>query len=145
VGTVERQTGECRLRVVMETKGPPLEEHVHTFTRAGGAVYTDEYQSYTHIVRPHATVSHGDKEWAREDDGDGIREVHCHTIDGLWTDVRNCLRLFKGVYKKFLAGYIAICEIRRNYKRIPPYLIADLVVFTLSTHELRCLWQQDGV
>jgi transposase-like protein len=63
----------------------------------------------------------------RPDDGDGIREVHCNAIEGLWTGVRNLLHPFKGIHKKFLAGYIAICEIRRNYKRSTPYFIADLV------------------
>lgn len=115
--------------MVTDTKGTTLEEQVHPFTRTPAAVYTDEYQSYNHIARLHATVSHGCKEWARDDDGDGIREVHCNAIEGLWTDVRNFLRPFKGVHKKFLAGYIAIREIRRNYKRITPYFIADLVAF----------------
>jgi transposase len=129
LGTVGRQTGDCRLRVVLDTQGPTLRDHVHAFTRTGVAVYTDEYSSYHHIVRPHATVSHGDREWARDGDGDGWREIHCNTIEGLWTDVRNFLRPFKGVHKKFLPGYIAICEIRRNYQRITPYFIAELVAF----------------
>ena len=30
--------------------------------------------------------------WARDDDGDGIREVHCNTLEGLWTGLRNFLR-----------------------------------------------------
>lgn len=130
LGTVGRQTGHCRLRVVMDTKGVTLRDHVHTFSRNGTTVYTDEYQSYRRILRPHATVEHGIKEWARDDDGDGIREVHCNTIEGLWTDVRNFLRPFKGVHKRFLAGYIAICELRRNHQRVSPQLIACLV----STH-----------
>jgi hypothetical protein len=83
-----------------------------------------EYQSYNHA---HATVCHGQKEWARDDDGDGIREVHVNTAEGMWTDVRNFLRSFKGVHKKNLSGYIAICEFRRNLKRISPDFISALV------------------
>lgn len=127
LGTVGRQTGQVRLRVVMDTRGTTLVEHVHRFTQAEAAVFTDEYQSYNHVLRPHATVAHGLKEWARDDDGDGIREVHCNSAEGLWTDVRNFLRLFKGVHKTYLAGYIAICELRRNEKRISPTLISSLV------------------
>jgi len=63
----------------------------------------------------------------RDDDGDGFCEVHCNTTEGLWTDVRNFLRPFKGVHKKNLAGYIALCEFRRNIKRISPAFIAELV------------------
>jgi transposase len=127
VGTVGRQTGQVRLRVVKDTKGETLVAHVHRFTLAGSQLYTDEYQSYNHVIRPHATVCHGQKEWARDDDGDGIREVHVNTAEGMWTDVRNFLRSFKGVHKKNLSGYIAICEFRRNLKRISPDFISALV------------------
>ena len=127
LGTVGRESGQCRLRVVMNTQGQTLRAHVHRFTSVGTEVFTDEYQSYNHILRPHATVCHSANEWARDDDGDGIREVHCNTIEGLWTDVRIFLRPFKGVHKKFLAGYIAICEHRRNLKRISPDFISQLV------------------
>jgi transposase len=113
----------------MNTTGQTLVRHVHQFTLAKAEVFTDEYQSYNPIIRPHATVAHGTGEWARDDDGDGIREVHCNTTEGMWTDVRNFLRPFKGVHKKYLAGYIAICEFRRNVKRVSPDFISALVAF----------------
>lgn len=91
----------------------------------------DEYQSYRRILRPHATVAHAVKEWARDDDGNGIREVHCTTIEGLWTDMRNFLRPFKGVHKEYLTGYLAICEMRHNHKRIAPAIITALVTHSL--------------
>jgi len=37
-------------------------------------------------------VNHGAGEWARDDDGDGVREVHCDTMEGTWTGLRNFLR-----------------------------------------------------
>lgn len=129
VGTVGRQTGWVRLRVMRDTTEQTLRDHVHRFTLAGTQCYTDEYQSYQHIVRSHGTVAHSLHEWARDDDGDGIREVHCNTAEGMWTDVRNFLRPFKGVHKKYLAGYVALCEFRRNLKRISPTFIAALVAF----------------
>ncbi len=86
------------------------------------------------MIREHATVKHADHEWARDDDGDGIREVHCNTTEGLWTDVRNFLRPFKGVHKKYFRGYIALAEFKRNLKRISPDFISYLVAFyTLRT------------
>ena len=45
--------------------------------------------------RGHATVKHSKKEWTRDDDGDGIREVHSNTIEGTWTGLRNFLRPFR--------------------------------------------------
>ncbi len=41
--------------------------------------------------------------------------------------LRNFIRPFKGIHKKNLAGYIALCECRRNLKRISPAFSAQLV------------------
>jgi transposase-like protein len=130
VGTVGRQTGDCRLQVGLDTTAATLVSHVHQFTRptAQVTVYTDENRSYFQIERHHLIVAHTDT-WAWDADEDGIREVHTNTIEGLWTDVRNFLRRFKGVHKRFLAGYVAICEHRRNQRWITPEFIAELVTF----------------
>ena len=127
VGTVGRESGQVRLRVVHHTDGETLEQHVHRFTPIDGMCYTDEWLGYNHIIRPHATVCHAQHEWARDDDGDGIREVHVNTVEGMWTDVRNFLRPFKSVHKRLLSGYVAMAEFRRNHKCISPDLIAVLV------------------
>lgn len=127
VGTVGRQSGQVRIRMVKDTTGDTLEAHVHRFTRQDAQLFTDENQSYNHVLRPHASVCHSDHEWARDDDGDGVREVHTNSTEGLWTDVRNFLRPFKGVHKKYLAGYVAIAEFKRNLKAISPTFIAALV------------------
>ncbi len=42
--------------------------------------------------------------------GDGINEVHTNTIEGLWTELRNFLRRFKGVSKHYIHLYIAMFE-----------------------------------
>jgi transposase-like protein len=129
LGTVGRESGQVRLRVVEDTKGMTLSAHVQRFTLGEALVNTDEYQSYNGIQRDRDTVCHGAKEYARDDDGDGFCEVHCNTVEGLWTDVRNFLRPFKGVHKRYLFGYIAICEFRRNLKAVSPAFIAQLVRF----------------
>jgi transposase len=127
VGTVGRESGQCRLRVREHTDGKTLQKHVHGYTKKDTTCYTDEWQGYNRIKRDHHTVCHGQKEWARDDDGDGIREVHTNTIEGLWTTARNFLRPFRGVHKKYLHGYLAMCEHRINLKRISPTFIARLV------------------
>jgi transposase-like protein len=132
VGTVGRESGQVRLRMAHHTDEKTLRQHVHQFTLAGSEVFTDEWQSYNHILRPHATVCHGEKEWARDDDGDGIREVHANTIEGLWTTARNFLRPFRGVHKRYLSHYIAMCEHSINFKRISPAFISALVARTCS-------------
>ena len=127
VGTVGRESGQCRLRVRHHTDGKTLQTHVHGYTRKNTTCYTDEWQGYTRLQRSHSTVCHGKKEWARDDDGDGVCEVHVNTIEGLWTTARNFLRPFRGVHKKYLHAYLARCEHKINLKRISPPFISQLV------------------
>lgn len=127
MGTIGRQSGQCRLRVCEHTDGKTLRQHVHGYTKKTATCYTDEWQGYNHVKRNHLTVCHSEKEWARDDDGDGVNEVHTNTIEGLWTTTRNFLRPFRGVHKKHLKEYLAICEHRINLKRITPKFIAQLV------------------
>ena len=90
-------------------------------TAPGTLPNTDEWRGYGRVTesgRGHATVNHGDGEWARDDDGDGVREVHCNTMEGTWTGLRNFLRPFRGVSKWHLAGYVAIFEWANNLKRV---------------------------
>ena len=131
VGTVGRESGKVRLRMVEHTDRATLCEHVEQFTTPGTQVYTDEWRGYNHVDRPHNSVCHAQKEWARDDAGDGIREVHINRVEGLWTLVRNFMRLFRGVHKKFLAADLAICEFHLNLKRITPDFIAALVAAPL--------------
>jgi len=127
VGTVGRESGKVRLRLVEHSDGATLCEHVEQFSTPDTQVYTDEWRAYKRVDRTHTTVCHAQKEWARDDNGDGIREVHINTLEGMWTLVRNFMRLFRGVHKKFLAAYLAICEFHINLKRITPDFIAQLV------------------
>src|SRR5262249_49182057 len=69
-GTVGRNTGQVRLKVVMNTTSATLCECVHGTTRVGVMVYTDESASYNALQRPHETVCHSQHEWARDADGD---------------------------------------------------------------------------
>jgi transposase-like protein len=127
VGTVGRESGQVRFRVVHHTDRKTLENHVHQFTQKNTTCNTDEWLGYDHIIRDHKTVCHAKHEWARDDDDDGIREVHTNSAEGMWTDVRNYIRPFKGVHKKYLSGYIAIAEFRRNFKCVAPAFIAIFV------------------
>jgi len=127
VGTVGRESGQVRLRVVKHTNGKTLKQHLARFTPPHAVVNTDEWKGYNRIERQHVTVQHGEHEWARDDDGDGLREVHVNTAEGMWTGTRNFLRPFRGVHKDFLSGYVAMCEHSINLKRITPQFIAALV------------------
>ena len=83
-GIVGRQTGHVRLAVLHPSTRNELEPQVLGATVPGACVNSDEWEGYSHLEeadRCHVTVCHapGKREWARDDDGDGIREVHNNT------------------------------------------------------------------
>jgi transposase-like protein len=115
VGIVGRRSGEGRFEVVDPADPATLEEVVTEATTPGAMVYPDEWSGDDHLPelgRKHSTVCHtpGRREWARDDDGDGVREVHTNTMEGIWTGVRNFLRIFRGVNKEYLGQYIGSFE-----------------------------------
>ena len=129
-----RVSGQVRLRVVHDTQQTTLRAHVERFTGSGTHVYTDEYGSYATIQRRHTTVCHAAREWARDADGDGTREAHTNSCEGMWAALRTYLRVFRGVHKRYLSGYVALHEFRINLKEISDRFIAALV----TPHYLYC-------
>ena len=120
IGVVGRDSGQVRLRVERNGREPHAIPAVRAAAASGAMAYTDEWPAYARLPWDgygHATVSHKRREWARDDDGDGIREVHDNTIEGIWTGLRNFLRPFRGVNKKYLAQYVAMFEWGYNLKR----------------------------
>jgi transposase len=49
---------------------------------------------------------------------DGVRDVHCNTLEGLWTGLRNFLRPFRGVNKVYLEQYVKMFEWSCNLKAV---------------------------
>jgi transposase len=135
-GAVGRESGRARLHVEPRTDRATLERVVAGSSREGAMVYTDEWRSYDHLPemgQGHATVCHKVGEWARDDDGDGIREVHDNTLEGIWTGLRNHLRIFRGVNKEYLHQYVANFEWAYNAKRATPEFLRALLGIKPST------------
>jgi transposase len=128
--TIGRTSGRVCPHVVANSDRPTLEGLVQATTAPGATLHTDEWRAYgrvTELGRGHATVNHGAGEWARDDNGDGIREVHCNTMEGTWTGLRNFLRPFRGLSKWYLAGYVAIFEWANNLKHVTDGFMALLL------------------
>jgi transposase len=137
LGVVGRTSSQIHLTVCDNTQQVTIQPQVEADTEPTTILYTDEHSAYHHIAetgRGHATVCHSRKEWARDDDGDGVREVHCNTMEGIWTGLRNFLRPFRGVHKKFLALYVAMFEWAHNLKQTTSDFLRSLMVpnFTLK-------------
>ena len=122
-GVVGRESGEIRLETIHHTDQKTLEAVVGDNTTAGATVNTDEWGGYNGLAgmnRAHRTVCHSpsNREWARDDDGDGIREVHTNTMEGIWTGLRNFLRPFRGISKYYLSQYVSIFQFQHNFKYV---------------------------
>ncbi len=129
-GVVGRESGHVRLTVTRRSDGATLERVVRKASWPMAMVNTDEWGGYNGLAgmgRRHATVCHAEREWARDDDGDGVREVHDNTLEGLWTGLRNFLRPFRGVSKKYLYQYVALFEWGYNVKRATTVFLRALL------------------
>ena len=86
-------------------------------------LFTDEATNYSGLHPHHGTVCHALHEWARDGDGDGVREVHCNSCEGAGAALRTYLRVFRGVHKYYLAEYVATFETLLNAKAISPAVV----------------------
>jgi transposase len=128
-GVVGRESGEIRLEVVASASAEELDEFVDRSCLSGVTVNTDECCGYNrvggHHDRIHVTVDHSGPKctYAIDADGDGVREVHCNTMEGTWTGLRNFLRPFRGVSKWCRPQYVAMFQWSHNIKEVSDQFI----------------------
>jgi transposase len=95
ISIVSRDTGEYRFWVcdhaAKRTGDDLIAQNVPVVSTL---FYTDEWQGYHGSHAAHASVRHSAHEWARDDDGDGRREVHCNPCEGAGAALRTYLRAF---------------------------------------------------
>jgi transposase len=130
-GVAGRASGRLTLRVGRRNWAAELvHQTVVPRTKPGATAYTDEWSGYKPLKaagRGNASVNHNAGEWARDDDGDGVREVHCNTLEGLWTGARTFLRPFRGVNKVYLEQYIKMFEWSYNLKEVTDHFLRVLL------------------
>jgi transposase len=135
ISVISRETGEQRFWVCDHADRRTCAALIADNVPAGSTqLYTDEWQSYRGSHSAHAAVRHRVREWARDDDGDGRREVHCNTCEGAGAALRTYLRGFRGVHKRYLHLYVATYEAMINAKRVTPALICRMCFGTPSAH-----------
>jgi transposase-like protein len=136
LGAVGRETGVAQLWVAARVDSATVRDFIERTTRRDVLLYSDEWSGYAWVAssgRGHATVCHTAREWARDDDGDGLREVHNNTLEGLWTGLRNFLRPFRGVSKWFLDEYVGIFQWIHTIKGVTSDFIRALFGLRLTT------------
>jgi len=130
-GITGRESGQARLTVRDCTKQAAIQPLALNAVLPGSVLNTDESSAYEGIGgtgRTHAAVCHSAGERARDDDGDGVREVHDNTMEGIWTGLRNFLRPFRGVRKQYLKLYVAMFEWQYNLKRVTDDFLRVLMI-----------------
>jgi transposase-like protein len=136
-GVTGRKSGRLWLRVGHRSGSAELvAATVLPATKPGAMVYTDDWNGYKPLGRRdrgHATVNHNRGEFARDDDGDGVREVHCNTMEGIWTGLRNFLRPFRGVNKVYLEQYVIMFEWAYNLKAVTDKFLRILLGAKVTT------------
>ena len=62
-----------------------------------------------------------------------MREVHCNTLEGIWTGLRNFLRPFRGVNKAYLEQYVMIFQWAYNLKAVTDEFLRVLLGCSVTT------------
>jgi len=90
--------------------------------RAGSRLYTDSASSYRAVKGyVHAFVNHTQKEYARGD-------VHENRAECLFSLLKPYLRVFRGVSKTNLPGYIGFFQFLRNFRQHNAFEQAELIL-----------------
>jgi len=109
--------GQARLFVLPNLQTETIQPIVHSMVQRGARVYTDSYSIYHFLSREgyqHRVVNHGAGEYALDLDGDGQCEVHCNTMECVWSWLRPMVRTYRGISKVYLPLYVAQFEFLFN-------------------------------
>ena len=96
----------------------------------GALIHTNEYDIYARLESwgyQHKTVRHIRGEYARDEDGDGVCEVHVNTIEGLWSLLRSWLRPHRGISQEKLPLYLAFFQFVHNARRRGKALLGVII------------------
>ena len=103
-----------------------IEKHVEM----GSKVFTDEYDIYARLEAwgyEHKIVCHSNFEYARDEDSDGLHEVHVNTMEGFWSLLRSWLRPHRGISQEKLPIYLGFFEFIHNAKKRGKALLESLL------------------
>ena len=101
--------GQVVIHLLANVKQKTIEPLIKDTIVPGTLVYTDEYSIYARLQSwgyGHKSVNHGRGEFARDDDGDGLCEVHVNTMEGFWSLLRSWLRPHRGISQEKLPLYL---------------------------------------
>ena len=125
-----QRSGEVVIRMLANVQQVTIEPIMRATIAIGTVVYTDEYDIYARVTQwgyEHHTVNHGNKENARDDDGDGFCKVHVSKMEGFWSLLRSWLRPHRGISQEKLTNYLAFFQFVHNTRKRGKALLQSLV------------------
>jgi transposase-like protein len=123
VGTVGRESSHLHLAIAPDSRNETLAPLISQQVAEEATLFSDEAYHFQvgadeAEVDTHYALNHNENEFARDPDDDGFHQIHSNTIEGIWVGLRNFLRRFRGVHKKYLAQYVAMFEWAYNLKEV---------------------------
>lgn len=106
-------------RAVIEVFRNFCKENIDAFLYfvEGRFTHTDDYRIYDHLDdmpgSTHVTVNHSKREYSR-------CYIHSNTVEGLFCDLRNWLRKYKGVCKNNLHKFVSLFQFNYNRRDLSP-------------------------
>jgi len=134
LGLVCRTTKQIRLFVCEHLKTYLIEPLITKSVVIGSEIHSDGYEIYNGLPAlgfDHKVVIHSSGLYAEDQDGDGICEVHCNSVEGLWSMLRHFLRGFRGVNKRNLSYYVRLFEYFYNARvenRSAEHILKEMIV-----------------
>src|SRR5215471_10280276 len=122
IAWISRQGGVV-IQVTRDLTVKTVQKAADLAVQAGSRLYTDSASSYRAVKGyVHEFVNHTKKEYARGD-------VHENRAECLFSLLKPYLRVFRGISKMNLPGYVGFFQFLRNFHHLPAFKQAELILY----------------
>jgi transposase len=132
--------GAMVVRMLANVQQATIRPIIEASVAEGALAHTDGYDVYARLQDGgcgHRTVRHGRGEHARDEDGDGFREVHVNTAEGFWSLLRSWLRPHRGLSREKLPACRGFFQLVHNARRRGKALLGTLIAGLVAKAEAR--------
>jgi len=129
LGLIQR-SGQVALQMLANVQQKTIQPIIEATIAKEARIYTDEYDIYVRLPAwgyAHHSVCHSAGEYARDDDGDGVAEIHVNTMEGFWSLLRSWLRPHRGISQEKLPIYLGFFQFVHNARKRGRQLLAALI------------------
>jgi transposase-like protein len=130
-----QRSGQVVIHLLANVQQKTIEPFIKDTIVPGTRVYTDEYSIEARLQSwgySHKHGNHGRGAFARDEDGDGLCEVHVNTMEGFWSLLRSGLRPHRGISQGKLPLYLGFFEFVHNVRKQGKALLGALIELLVS-------------